>query len=264
VKARAYLAKLDPNVSGQYDTLKQALLREFKLTPNSYLERFNRCAKNTDDTYVTFASKLNNLLDYYLDSREVTTFEQLRNLLICDKIKSGLSESCLNYVLSIESATKTGWLGMTELVDAVDRYSGSHTQQDKPKAFAVGQTSYQMSKPNPQKVGFRPGSNGNGGGANRSNSKSQNTRVARADSIGAIKRCYHCQSTLHLRNACPNLKRSENHTANVRRVCMEKAISEPARLEQAESCGRPSALYRPDSRQIVSRVSRVSVLGATN
>jgi len=37
-KARAYLAKLDPNVLGQYDTLKQALLREFKLTPNSYLE----------------------------------------------------------------------------------------------------------------------------------------------------------------------------------------------------------------------------------
>jgi len=185
-KARGYLAKLDLNVSGQYDPLKQALLRKFKLTPNSYLERFNGCAKNADNTYVAFASKLNNLLDYYLDSREVTTFEQLHNLLIYDKIKSGLSESCLNYVMSIESATKTGWLGMTELVDAIDRYSGSHTQQHKPKAFAIGQTSYQMSKPKPQKVGFRPGSDGNGGGASRSNRRSQNTRVARGDSIGAV------------------------------------------------------------------------------
>ena len=99
------------------------------------------------------------------------------------------------YFLSIESATKTGWVGMTELVEAIDRYSGSHRQQDKPRAFAVGQTSYQMSKPNPQKVGFRPGSNGNGGGTNRSYSKSQNTGVARADSTGSVKRCYHCQST---------------------------------------------------------------------
>jgi len=108
-----------------------------------------------------------------------------------------------------------------------------------------------MSKPNPQRVGFRPGSNGNGGGANRSYSKSQNTNVARADLIGAVKRCYHCQSTLHLRNGCPNLKRSENHTADVRRVCVEKAISEPARLEQAESCGRLSALCAVDDGRVV-------------
>jgi len=71
--------------------------------------------KNADDTYVAFSSKLSNLLDYHLDSREVTTFEQLRNLLISDKIKSGLSESCLNYVLFIESATKN-WLARNDRI----------------------------------------------------------------------------------------------------------------------------------------------------
>ena len=38
--------------------------------------------------------------------------DQLRNLLISDKNKRGLSEPCLKYVLFIESATKTGWLGI--------------------------------------------------------------------------------------------------------------------------------------------------------
>jgi len=45
-------------------------------------------------------------------------------------------------------------------------------------------------------------------------------------------------------------KRSENHTANVRRVCVEKAISEPARLEQADLCGRRSASCAVDDGRI--------------
>ena len=49
-----------------YTQLKDALLQEFKLSANVYLERFNTCIKSTDDTYVSFASKLTGLLDYFL------------------------------------------------------------------------------------------------------------------------------------------------------------------------------------------------------
>ena len=58
-KAHDYLAKLDPEISGDYQRLS-----EFKLSPNLYLERFNACVKTADDTYVTYASKLTGLLDY--------------------------------------------------------------------------------------------------------------------------------------------------------------------------------------------------------
>jgi len=74
-RARTYLTKLDPQVSGTQ--LKDALLQEFKLSANVYLERFNTCIKSTDDTYVSFASKLTGLLDYYLESRHITTYEKL-------------------------------------------------------------------------------------------------------------------------------------------------------------------------------------------
>ena len=50
-RARSYLAKLDTVVSGDYDTLKEALLRDFKLSPNVYLQRFNKCVKTSDDMY---------------------------------------------------------------------------------------------------------------------------------------------------------------------------------------------------------------------
>ena len=108
--AHTYLTKLDPRVSGDYTQLKDAVLQEFKLPANVYLERFNTCIKSGDDTYVSFASKLTSLLDYYLESRHVTTYEQLCELLVCDRIKSVLSEGCLRYILLIESAKDTGWL----------------------------------------------------------------------------------------------------------------------------------------------------------
>ena len=73
-RARTYLTKLDPQVSGNYTQLKDALLQEFKLSANVYLERFNTCIKSVDDTYVSFSSKLTGLLDYYLESRHVTTY----------------------------------------------------------------------------------------------------------------------------------------------------------------------------------------------
>ena len=53
-RAKTYLTKLDTTVSGDYERLKDAMLREFKLSPNVYLERFNTCTRTSDDTYVFF------------------------------------------------------------------------------------------------------------------------------------------------------------------------------------------------------------------
>ena len=80
---------------------------EFKLSANVYLERFNKCCKTKD---VAFASKLKGLLDYYLESRGVKDFAQLCELLVCDRIKSVLSEGCLKYVLSLnQPVSPVGW-----------------------------------------------------------------------------------------------------------------------------------------------------------
>ena len=82
-KAKGVLGKLSPDVVGDYERLKGALLQYFKLSANVYLESFNTCCKDSDETYVTFASKLKNLLDYYLQSRHIDKFETLCELLVC-------------------------------------------------------------------------------------------------------------------------------------------------------------------------------------
>ena len=54
----------------------------------------------------------------------------------------------MRYILSIESAKDTGWLRKKDLTDAIDRYMASHPRNDRPRAFAVGQTPQAMSKQN--------------------------------------------------------------------------------------------------------------------
>jgi len=114
---------------------KASLLQEFNLSANAYLERFNTCRKDTDETYVAFGSRLKGLLDYYLESRRVDNFEKLCELLICDRMKSVLPEGCLR-----ESSKDPSWLDLRALTEAVDRYAAAHGTGDKPRAFAVGQS----------------------------------------------------------------------------------------------------------------------------
>ena len=137
--AKCNLRKLSPEILGDYNRLKTSLLQEFKLSAHVYLERFNTCRKDNDETYVAFASRLKSLLDYYLESRRVDNFETLCELLICDRMKSVLPEGCLRYVLSMESSKDPSWLDLHALTEAVGRYAAAHGTGDNLRAFAVGQ-----------------------------------------------------------------------------------------------------------------------------
>ena len=99
-------------------------------SPNVYLDRFNTYRKVDSESYVAFASRLKGLLNYYLESRHVDDFDGLFELLICDRIKSSLSEACLRHVLSVENATERGWLDVDALPDC-DVYVGGKVRVAK-------------------------------------------------------------------------------------------------------------------------------------
>jgi len=78
------------------------LLREFKLSPNIYLERFNNELKKSEETYMLFSSRLKSLLEYYLTSHKVDEdYDKLIELLVCVRVKAGLPEGCLKHILTI-------------------------------------------------------------------------------------------------------------------------------------------------------------------
>jgi len=49
-KAKTILGKVSPEILADYDRLKAALLQEFKLSANVYLERFNSICKEGPET----------------------------------------------------------------------------------------------------------------------------------------------------------------------------------------------------------------------
>ena len=84
----------------------------------------------------------------------------IMSLIVCDRIKSTLSENCLRHVLSVEASTKAGWLQAQELAEGVDWYKANHFgDTDRPRASAIGSSS---TAPRGGQAGH--GSTGKGGG----------------------------------------------------------------------------------------------------
>lgn len=62
-------AALSPAVTGDYDSLKKALLDGFNKTPESYREQFRTMRIGQNETYQQFATQLNRVLDFWFESR---------------------------------------------------------------------------------------------------------------------------------------------------------------------------------------------------
>jgi len=69
-----------------------------------------------------FVSRLQTLLQYYVNSRHVTKFADLVSLMIADHVKPMLSSGCFKYVLSVENTTDVGWLQHRTLAEVIDTY----------------------------------------------------------------------------------------------------------------------------------------------
>jgi len=70
-QAKTIIGRMTSDDLMSYDKVKQLSPTEFRLTPKEYKVRFDTASKSVNGTYVLFASRLGNLLSYYLRSRGV-------------------------------------------------------------------------------------------------------------------------------------------------------------------------------------------------
>jgi hypothetical protein len=198
-----------------YSEVKKFLLHELKLTPVQFKDRFDRAQRNGDKTDTMFCSRLKNLLTYYCQSRSVgDSFDKLFSLCVADKIKSTLSEACLNHIMTVED---NKWLQCDDLADTIDTYLANHTYEGRPKTF--GQASWKFHSSNvhssrkPNANNSRA-SNASGYGNNNANkpnyaqsgkSDAKVGGVANESKNGGKNRglCYICQSPNHRQYNCP-------------------------------------------------------------
>ena len=121
---KALLAPLSVDRLQDYEEIKRHIMKELKINPIKLREMFFTLRKTKDESYARFAAKLHNTLMYYLQSREVSTFEQVVNIICADRLKELLPRNALDFILTTEHET---WMSYDVLAQAVDTYETSHS-----------------------------------------------------------------------------------------------------------------------------------------
>ncbi|KAH7983531.1 hypothetical protein HPB52_012418 [Rhipicephalus sanguineus] len=124
-KSRTLVANKSEDRVLSYNEIRELVLSELKLTPQEYKRRFYTCRKGKE-SWGQFVTQLDITLDYYLRSRNVKTLEELRALMISDRVKEMLSHERVAQ-LKDETQRKEGNDGASVLV--VGSTEGS--RQDK-------------------------------------------------------------------------------------------------------------------------------------
>jgi len=101
-------------------TIKEFVLREFKLTHREYRARFNAATRAHDETHTLFVSRLKNLFSFYMRTRECDSYEKLVDLVVADRLKDTLSGPCMKYCLSIKGKQILSASELASLADVFD------------------------------------------------------------------------------------------------------------------------------------------------
>ena len=146
-RSKALISRLDPVKALVYKEVKEAVLKEYKVSAPMYRDKFNELSKKDDQTYVMYASSLFSLINGYIESRNVKDLKGLISLLVSDRMKASLRPGILRYVLSVEAKADDGWLPPYELADVVDNFVANHSDNNMPKSGSLGLTGQFSSQP---------------------------------------------------------------------------------------------------------------------
>ena len=221
-KAKSLLLRLDLAKQEKYSEVKSFLLNEFKLTPMQFKERFDRAARNKDETCTMFCSRLKNLLTYYCNSRQVKeSYHILFSLLIADKIKATLPEACLDHILTAEG---NAWLECDTLANTIDIYFANHTSEGRPRFVRSdfrNRTSNTSEHPNKTSQANPVVTNERGAsGVSALVTGPRESGFAKtgnpSQSASKSGLCYTCHSPGHRQINCPMRRANEGRTGDAR------------------------------------------------
>lgn len=105
VKAQEAYSSLTVEDSSSYDKIKAAVLKAYELVPEAYRQRFRSWEKKNGQTYAEFARDLTTHYKRWLTTLEITTFDELCDLMILEQFKNGLPERIATYIMEQKIST---------------------------------------------------------------------------------------------------------------------------------------------------------------
>jgi transposase InsO family protein len=140
-KAAELYSSLPPDITSDYDRLRDALLMGFGKTADTYRLDF-RSARCDNETYAQFLVTLRRKLNLWLHASKVNeTYEDLANLLLHDQFMTCIKPELRTFL------KERGSLSLNDTVHAADCWSTAHPASDKPNPSSF--TSNQSGQQNP-------------------------------------------------------------------------------------------------------------------
>lgn len=112
------IAKESAEDAQNYEKVKQILLRRFKLSAEKFRQLFAQCRKNPESTWRDFYFDLQNYFDGWIKESKVSTFQELKDLMVSDQIKKKAPPDYKDHFLDHWSE----WNDPLQLADKLDSY----------------------------------------------------------------------------------------------------------------------------------------------
>ena len=122
IKAKKVVQRLTEEQRLDYNIVKRSILQEFKMTPKVYKDKFQDTMRVMGETWLQYVSRLELYLKYYLESRTVTTFEDLKDLLVADRVREVMPVEVRKLILLKEEET---WLKPRIMAEQADIFSAN-------------------------------------------------------------------------------------------------------------------------------------------
>jgi len=121
--AKSLIVRLSLDEQDSYKTLRDFLLKQYQLGSREYRARFMHAGKKLGETWIS-----------YTKSREVSSFNELFDLRVYDKLSDSLPMHTLRHCLGV---TKDQKLSSDELAEIADSYESNFLPDGRYKGLSV-------------------------------------------------------------------------------------------------------------------------------
>ena len=224
---RRSILMLPPTETDTYEKWKLAVLKYHKLSPHTYRYNFENCYRTSSESCIQFTNRLLCLFKHYLQSRKVTTYDDLISLVVADRLKQSLSADVKYFVTDHESDDK--WLKPIELANLVDLYqaergTGNRGYYGSKGAYAGRNNdvkTYQQSNKDRMTCTFCLKA---GHLESKCRQKEQGKPRMQKQVDRQIRTCFVCGSEKHISRDCPSRKEYKSNRVSVeQREVIDKA-----------------------------------------
>ncbi|XP_039531236.1 uncharacterized protein LOC120481582 [Pimephales promelas] len=97
-RAQEVFSALSLSDCSDYDIVKAAVLKAYELVPEAYRQKFRTLCKGEKEAHVVFARELTTAFNRWCMASEVTTFEELSNLIVLEQFKNSVPARIATYI----------------------------------------------------------------------------------------------------------------------------------------------------------------------